>query len=72
MNNNDKKEEYYKEGPINNATRPLGKPRLNLNKTSFEDWNWEKEDPDFYRSYMKFPESKMPDQYRQVKWSRYH
>lgn len=38
----------------------------------FEQWDWQKEDPDFYQSYMRLPDSKDPETLRQVKWNRYY
>jgi hypothetical protein len=37
----------------------------------FEEWDWAREDPDFYKSFMKFPEAKDPAQFNNTKWNRW-
>ena len=73
----DKYEEYYRKmeenaGPIHRATKPVGRPKPNVDKVPFEHWDWQREDPDFYASYMRLPDSKDPESLKQVKWNRYH
>ena len=72
-----KYEEYFKKfeeegGKVHKATRPVGRPRQNTNNVPFEEWDWKKEDPDFYESYMRLPDSTDPQSFEQVKWNRYH
>ena len=72
-----KYEEYFKEfdkkaGPIHNATKPVGRPNPNTTNIPFEEWDWQKNDPDFYASYMRIRDSKDPELLKQVKWNRYH
>ena len=60
-----KYEEHFKKmdeegGPIHRATRPVGRPKQNTENIPFEKWDWQKEDPDFYQSFMRLPDSKDP------------
>lgn len=72
-----KYEEYFKEyertgGKITQATKPVGRPNMNTENIPFDKWDWEKEDGDFYKSYMRLPDSKDPKSFQHVKWNRYH
>lgn len=71
-----KYEEHFKNfeenSRLNRATRPVGRPKPNTTNIPFDKWDWKTEDPDFYESYMRLPDSKDPQSYEQVKWNRYH
>jgi len=40
-------------------------------KVKFEDWDWEKNDPQFYTVFKRMPEYTDPRKYDQVKWNRF-
>jgi hypothetical protein len=72
-----KYDEHFKEfdkkaGRVHNVTKPVGRPRQNVNKVPFEEWDWEKEDKEFYDSFMRIRDAKNPDAVKQVKWNRYY
>ena len=47
-------------GKVANATKPVRMPKPNINDTPFDKWEWEREDPDFYESFVRMPEAKDP------------
>ena len=74
MNHKNRDKDYWdpnREGPFAKATRPVGPPRQNTLKIPYEQWNWSLEDPDFYRSFMRLPDSEDKSQYNAVKWNRW-
>ena len=70
---NGDKNQYEYEGPISRATKMPRKPNFNEGgKIPFDQWDWQKEDPDFYEQFHKLPDSIDPDISRQVRWNRYN
>lgn len=72
-----KYQDYFDEmerkgGKVTQATKPVGRPKMNSENIPFEEWDWEKEDPEFYKSYMRLHDSKDPVSFKNVKWNRYH
>lgn len=60
-----KYEEYFREfeekgGKFTQATKPVGRPKMNNQNIPYDQWDWQKEDPDFYASFMRLPDSKDP------------
>ena len=47
-----------KEGVFSRITKPLGTPKPNHENIPFDKWDWQKEDPAFYESFMRLPDSK--------------
>ena len=43
--------EEGKETPFGKMTKKTGMPKVNVDNVKFDDWDWEKNDPDFYRQY---------------------
>eukprot|EP00347_Sterkiella_histriomuscorum_P018320 403345954 len=75
QNNNNRKQQNqqdYQEGVFERVTRPVGRPKPNLDKTPYEKWNWQQNDPDFYESFHRLPDSKIPEIFNQVRWNRYN
>jgi hypothetical protein len=65
-------DEFEKNGRFSKYTKPVGRPRPNKENVPFDKWDWQAEDPEFYESFMRLPDSKDPQSFEQVKWNRYH
>ena len=72
MDPNQKKhkyDEYFREfdkqaGSVHRATKPVGRPKQNTQNIPFDEWDWEREDKDFYDSFMRLPDSRDPERIR--------
>ena len=53
-------------------TNSPGIPRANLQNVPFNEWDWAKNDPNFYRQFMSMAESKNAQQLNQVRWQRWN
>ncbi|CDW89883.1 UNKNOWN [Stylonychia lemnae] len=69
---NQSQDPQFKEGIFSKVTKPVGRPKPNLNKIPYNQWDWKISDPDFYESFHRLPDSKIPEIYNQVKWNRYN
>jgi len=74
MQGGDKRGGPKKEGFFEELTRRPRAPDAmdEKNTVPFEEWNWEKHDPEFFRMFQKYPEAQNPQTTHQVRWNRYN